>query len=135
MSLQVLWDAPIAVRVHVYTVLPAFVLGTWMLFLSRKGSALHRTVGRVYAVLMLLTCGAAIFIHVLNPNGWLGLSFVHLFILSTLFGVISGLRAAGRGDVGGHRRAMIVTYVSGLIVAGGFTLMPGRLMHALVFGH
>lgn len=135
MSMQVLWDAPVAVQLHVYTVLPSFLLGTWLLLFSRKGSPPHRAIGRVYVVLMVLTCVAALFIHVLNPNGWLGLSFIHLFIVSTLFGLTSGIRAAWRGNLAGHRRAMIVTYVSGLLIAGSFTLMPGRLMHALVFGH
>ena len=134
MNLQLLFDAPVAVQLHVYTVLPAFVLGTWLLLVSRKGSALHRNVGRLYACLMIATSITAMFIHVLNPHGWLGLSFVHLFVATTLFGIVSGVLAARRGRLGGHRRAMIVTYVSGLLVAGGFTLVPGRLMHALVFG-
>lgn len=134
MTLTPLFEAPVAVRLHVYTVLPAFVAGTWLLFASRKGSAPHRLVGRLYAVLMLATCAAAAFVHVLNPNGFLGLSFVHLFIGLTFFGLYRGIRAARRGDVARHRRAMLFTYVGGLLIVGSFTLMPGRLMHTLIFG-
>ena len=135
MSMQLLWNAPLAVQLHVYTVVPAFVLGTWLLLASRKGSPLHKGVGRIYVVLMLATCATALFIHVLNPDGWLGLSFVHVFIVSTLIGLGNGIRSARRGNLHVHRRAMIITYVSGLIVAGSFTLMPGRLMHRLLFGY
>jgi len=30
---------------------------------------------------------------------------------------------------------MITIFVGALVVAGLFTLMPGRIMHAVVFGH
>ena len=33
-----------------------------------------------------------------------------------------------------HRRAMIAIFSGALVVAGLFTLLPGRIMHAVVFG-
>ena len=42
MSLAPLFAAPFAVQLHVFTVVPAFALGTWLIFLSRKGARRHR---------------------------------------------------------------------------------------------
>jgi uncharacterized membrane protein len=42
--------------------------------------------------------------------------------------------AAHRHEVAWHRRAMIGLFVGALLIAGLFTLVPGRIMHAVVFG-
>ena len=59
MTLQPLLDAPLAVIVHFATVVPAFFLGTWLLFFSTKGSPYHRLAGKVYLTLMGVTAFAA----------------------------------------------------------------------------
>jgi uncharacterized membrane protein len=41
--------------------------------------------------------------------------------------------AARRHDIKAHKSAMIGLYVGGLIIAGGFALMPGRLLHSWLF--
>jgi len=42
--------------------------------------------------------------------------------------------AARRGRIRTLRRAMLSIFIGGLVVAGAFTLLPGRIMHAVVFG-
>jgi uncharacterized membrane protein len=39
------------------------------------------------------------------------------------------------GSVDRHRNAMIAIFVGALVIAGLFTLMPGRVMHAVAFGN
>ena len=135
MSLQPLLAAPFAVQLHVATVLPAFGLGTWQILLSRKGSRLHRAVGYIYLALMTVTSIAALFVHEIMPQSPLfGWSPIHLFIPLTLFGVIGALRGAWTHNIRLHRNAMIGTYVGGLLIAGSLTLLPGRIMYAVVFG-
>lgn len=131
MTLEPLLTAPPAVKLHVVTVVPAFVIGTWLILLSRKGRRPHRALGMLYLVLMTVTAIASLFIQEVNPGG---LSLIHLFVPLTLFGVVSGLRSARRGDVVGHRQAMIGVYIGGLLIAGALTFLPGRLMHALFLG-
>lgn len=131
MNLEPLLAAPLAVKLHVVTVVPAFVIGTWLILLSRKGRGPHRVLGMLYLGLMTVTAIASLFIQEVNPGG---LSLIHLFVPLTLFGVVSGLRSARRGDVAGHRQAMIGVYVGGLLIAGALTFMPGRLMHAMFLG-
>lgn len=134
MHLAPLLYAPWPVRLHVATVLPAALIGAWLLLASERGSAWHRAAGRVYVVLLVVGSLDALLIHTLNPAGWLGFSPIHLLVPVTLYGLIGGVVAARRGDRATHRRMMIRTYVLGILVAGAFTLMPQRLMHAVVFG-
>jgi uncharacterized membrane protein len=42
---------------------------------------------------------------------------------------------ARRHRVERHRNAMIAIFAGALVIAGLFTLMPGRIMHAVVFGN
>lgn len=74
MTLAPLLAAPLAVKIHVATVLPAFLLGSWQIFLSRKGSGPHRAVGYLYLGLMTATAIASLFIHQVMPDGRSGAS-------------------------------------------------------------
>lgn len=135
MTLAPLLAAPLAVRIHVATVLPAFVLGTWQIFFSVKGSPLHRATGYLYLSLMSVTAITSLWIHQVMPKGpFGGFSPIHLLVPVTLLGVVGALYFARRGDIAGHKRAMIGTYIGALVIAGAFTLLPGRIMHAVVFG-
>lgn len=135
MTLIPLLLAPLAIKIHVATVVPAFALGTYQIFLSRKGSPFHRGLGYVYLCLMTVTSVAALFVHSLLPNGpLLGFSPIHLFVPLTLFGVVGALRGAWTHNIPLHRGSMIGVYVGGLLIAGSLALLPGRLMHAVVFG-
>jgi uncharacterized membrane protein len=131
MNIGLIAAAPLAIKIHLATVLPAFAIGSWLIFASRKGSLTHRSLGAIYLALMTVTAIAAFFIRSINfPN----LSPVHLFVPLTLFGVAAALWYIRRGNVKGHRNAMIGLYCGGLLLAGGLTLLPGRLLYRVFFG-
>lgn len=138
MTLAPLLSAPLAVQVHVATVVPAFVLGTWLLFGSTKGSSWHRTAGKAYLVLMAVTAAAATFIRSFADLsvtvGPLKLGLIHLFVLLTFHGVYGALATIRKGDIDGHRGAMRGLYFGGLIIAGGLAFAPGRIMYRMFFG-
>ncbi len=135
MTLSPLLHAPLAVQIHVATIVPAFLLGTWQIFFSRKGAPFHRALGYVYLALMTITSVAALFVHQLMPRSSLfGWSPIHLFVPLTLFGVASALYGAWSHNIRAHRGAMIGVYVGGILIAGSLAFMPGRIMHAVVFG-
>jgi len=131
MNFGLVLAAPLAVQIHVATVLPALVIGTWLILFSVKGAMAHRILGVSYLVLMTVTAISSLFIHEINVGG---LSPIHLFIPATLFGVLAGVSAARHGDIVRHKRAMLGLYVGGLLIAGVLTFAPGRLMHRLFFG-
>ena len=49
--------------------------------------------------------------------------------------LVLGVFYARRHNVRGHRITMISIFAGALAVAGLFTFVPGRIMHAVVFGH
>jgi uncharacterized membrane protein len=135
MTLEPLLHAPLAVKIHVATVVPAFFLGTYQIFLSRKGAPFHRALGYIYLALMTVTAITTLFIHALMPNGpFGGFSPIHLLVGLTLFGVVGALRGAWTHNIPLHRYSMLGVYVGGLLIAGSLTFLPGRIMHAVVFG-
>ena len=131
MNIALLLHTPIAIQVHLLTVVPAFAIGTWQIVFSVKGSRPHRALGFLYLALMTITAVAAVFIRSIGKGH---LSPIHLFIPLTLFGVISTLWHARHGNISGHRWAMLGLYVGGLILAGALAFLPGRLMHRVLFG-
>jgi uncharacterized membrane protein len=131
MNFGLVLAAPLAVQIHLATVLPAFAIGTWLILGSTKGARPHRILGATYMALMTITAIASLFIHEVNAGG---LSPIHLFVPVTLLSVAAGLLSARRGNIATHKRAMIGLYVGGLLIAGALTFAPERLMHRLFFG-
>src|SRR5437016_1975915 len=124
-------EAPPAIQIHLATIIPAFFLGTWLIFFSRKGARAHRVIGATYLILMTITATAAIFIRQLNPGSF---SFFHLFVLLTYFSVFRTIWFLRKKNIAGHKRAMVGLYEGGLLIAGGLTFLPGRMMYRLFFG-
>lgn len=120
-----------SIWVHLSTVLTTSMLGAWLL-LNRKGDRLHRLLGRIWMVLMLATATAALFIHALNPPN--GFSPIHLFVLLTYFGVARAYLAIRKGEVAAHRAALLGVVFGGIVIAGGFVFIPGRLLATWLFG-
>ncbi len=135
MSLAPLLAAPLAIQVHVATVVPAFMIGTWQIFFSRKGARHHRFWGYVYLALMTVTAIAAIFVQTLMPTGpFGGFSPIHLFVPLTLSGVAGAIYGAKTRNIRLHRLSMLGVYIGGILIAGASTFVPGRIMHAVFFG-
>jgi len=126
-------SASLPIKWHLATVLPAFAIGTYLIFASKKGAPHHRLLGYVYLALMTITATTTLFIHQVNPHGFMGLSIIHLFIPLTLLGVAGGISGARAHNVHRHRGAMIGLYVGALLIAGALTFAPGRIMHEVFF--
>src|SRR5438132_4235341 len=88
MNLDLLWQASLAIKLHLATVLPAFAIGTWLIFFSTKGARRHRLLGALYLALMTVTAVTTFFIRRFSSGE---LSLIHLFIPLTLFGVFGAL--------------------------------------------
>lgn|SRR5688572_25971883 len=119
---------------HLATVVPAFAIGAFQL-LRRKGTPLHRVLGKIYMVLMLATAlitlamPAEVGPRLLNHFG-----FIHSFSFLTLFSVPTAYIAARRGHIKAHRASMIWLYVGGILIAGSFAFGPGRMLNEWLFG-
>jgi uncharacterized membrane protein len=118
---------------HLATIVPAFLIGTTLLFM-KKGTAVHKLLGRIYMPLMLVTAIITLFMpaHV-GPRLGGHFGFIHLFALLVLYSVPAAYYYVRKGNIAKHRQKMIGLYIGGLLIAGSFAFMPGRLMNQWLF--
>jgi uncharacterized membrane protein len=117
--LDPLFHAPLAVKLHVATLVPAFAIGTWLIFFSRKGKRWHRVLGVAFLSLMTATAIITLFIHLRRPDSPVfGLSPTHLFVPWVLFWVYGAVTTVRRGDIKGHRIAILGLYIGALVING-----------------
>jgi uncharacterized membrane protein len=131
-SLAPLLNAEPAIQLHAFTAMAAFALGAVQLS-APKGTLPHRTAGWIWVALMGIVAVSSFFIHDLRM--WDAWSPIHLLSVFTLAMLPLAVMHARRHRVDRHRRAMIAIFVGALVIAGLFTLAPGRIMHAVVFGN
>ena len=119
---------------HLVTVVPCFFLGAWLLA-RRKGTAMHKRLGRVYAVLMLFTALITLVMPAEVGPALLGhFGFIHLFSVLVFVSIPLAVVSIRRGNLRAHRGHMLGVYFGGILIAGGFALVPGRLLHGWLFG-
>ena len=131
MSLTPLLDAAPAIPLHAFAAVAAFMLGV-IQFAAPKGTLPHRNIGWIWVMLMLAVAASSFWIHQIKL--WGDWSPIHLLSVFTLVTVPLGVWQAHRHRVADHRRIMILIFSGALVIAGLFTLLPGRIMHAVVFG-
>jgi uncharacterized membrane protein len=125
-----LLDAPLAIQIHVAAVIPAALIGPYMLW-AKKGTPLHRLAGKVWLGLMIVVAVSSFFIHEINL--FMGFSPIHLISVYVLAGAWFAYRSARRHQIRAHRRQVLGLYFGGIVGAGAFTLLPGRIMNKVVF--
>jgi uncharacterized membrane protein len=131
MSLAPLLDAAPMIPVHAFAAMAAFALGI-VQFAAPKGTLPHRTIGWIWVGLMVVVAASSFWIHEIRLLGpW---SPIHLLSIMVLVLLPMAVIAARRHNVSRHRKTMIGIFTGGLVVAGLFTLLPGRIMHAVFFG-
>jgi uncharacterized membrane protein len=131
MSLAPLLNASPTIQIHAFAAMAALAVGVVQLS-APKGTTPHRAIGAVWVLLMVVVSVSSFFIHAIRLWGpW---SPIHLLSIFTLGSLPLAVFYAHRHDVPHHRLAMISIFVGGLVVAGLFTFVPGRIMHAVLFG-
>jgi uncharacterized membrane protein len=132
MTLEPLLSAGPAIKLHAFAAMAAFGLGI-VQFWRPKGTSAHRALGWIWAGLMLVISVTAFFIHELRLWGpW---SPIHLLAILTLVTLPIGVLHARRHRIGQHRIFMISIFCGALLIAGLFTFVPGRIMHAVIVGN
>lgn len=112
---------------HLWTVVPAFFIGTALIFMT-KGTQMHRNLGRIYMILMLVTAVISLFMPArVGPTLFNHLGYIHFFSFLTLYLVPGAYIDVKNGNIKRHKRRMIGLYVGGLIIAGGFTIFPRKV--------
>lgn len=129
-NLSLLAAAPVKIQLHVAAALTALAIGT-VLMVGVKGTRLHRTLGWTWVVAMAATAVSSLFIREMNHGA---MSWIHLLSGWTIVALPMAVYAARRHKVHMHRRFMTGLFVGGLLIAGAFTFLPGRLLWRVFFG-
>jgi uncharacterized membrane protein len=131
MTLAPLFSASPAIQFHAIAAMAAFGLGLVQLA-APKGTLPHRTIGWIWVALMVVVSVSAFFIHQIRLWGpW---SPIHLLAIFTLVVLPIAVWHAHSHEVAKHRNRMVALFVGALVIAGVFTFLPGRIMHAVAFG-
>lgn len=117
------------VLMHVAAAVLALTLGAFVFF-RRKGTATHGWMGRAWAGLMLVTAVSSFWITGADGK----YSWIHGLSVFVTLAVPLAVYYAIRGNIARHRGLMTGLYLGGLIVAGGFSLSPDRLLGKMLWG-
>lgn len=132
----------LVIYIHAFFALMAVPLGLYIFF-KKKGTKHHKFMGRAWVSFLWIVSVTALFITspmtevVFNPRFY---SWIHLlipFTVGNLIYSIWNIRQFKKTKLEKHKiahvRSMIGVYCGALLVAGTFTLMPGRMFHAILF--
>ncbi len=130
MSLAPLLAAPALYQWHAFLAMFALGLGAVQLA-AAKGTPRHRAMGYVWVLAMAAIALVSFGIRSLHPGSF---SFIHVISLATLAVLPFAVLHARRGRIRRHGLAMAGLFAGALVISGGLTLLPGRIMHHVVFG-
>lgn len=119
-----------AVLIHLAAVLAATVIGLVQL-LGPKGTTAHRALGWIWTAAMLATAVSSLFIRTLNDGAF---SHVHVLSVWVLLTLPVAVWAARTGRVALHKRTITGLFAGGVLIAGVFAALPGRLLWAVFVG-
>jgi uncharacterized membrane protein len=130
-TLAPLLAAPAVVQIHAFAALSALALGI-VQFAAPKGRLPHRRIGWAWVALMALVAASSF--GITSASRGHHYSWIHGLSAYVLVLLPLAVLAVRRGNIRRHRSAMAAMFFGGLVIAGAFTLMPGRIMGAVVFG-
>lgn len=132
MDVTPFFETTTVIQIHVFAALTGVLLGPFAILRKRR-DRLHKCLGYVWVLAMLSVSGTALMIPsfglaVIGPFGP-----IHLFVVLTLVSLWMGMRAIFRGDLTAHRAWLTGLYWQGLLLAGLFNFLPGRMVNRMLF--
>jgi len=121
---------PLAILSHLATIIVALAL-TPIMLLAPKGTRPHRAMGYVWCAAMALTAVISFSIKVISPGHF---SPIHLLSLFTFAQIPLIIWSARTHRLVRHRRAVRMTVLGALLIAGAFTFPFNRLLGRWLFG-
>ena len=128
---------PPEIAIHAAAAIGATVLGPFVLWTRlrrEKHPRLHRGLGYAWVTLMAATALSGLFIRNFFHFNIGGYTAIHLLVPVVLGALVAAFVALARGNIPAHRYTLQSLYFGACIVAGAFTLLPGRYFGRMVFG-
>ncbi|HET9644079.1 MAG TPA: DUF2306 domain-containing protein [Burkholderiaceae bacterium] len=123
---------------HLLSAAGALALGIVILS-RRKGTRSHRALGWGWVLLMSIATITSAFLnnstipHPTRLPNIAGFTPIHAFTALVSVQLPRAILAIKRGNVSAHQRAMKGIFIGGCVVAGLFTLLPGRFLGHLLW--
>lgn len=131
MHLTPLLSASAVIQIHTLAALTLLPL-TVTIFSLPRGDRRHRWLGWCWVILMTTVAVSSLAIHQIQLIG--RFSPIHILSALALVGLVQAVTAARRKDIVNHRRTMVSMTWGALVVAGLFTLLPGRILFQVLTG-
>lgn len=131
MSFDPLWNESLFIITHTFAAFFALVAGG-IQFAGVKGTATHRLLGWTWVIAMLVVAVSSFWIHGMKQFG--NFSWIHVLSIVVLINVPLAVYAARKHNINTHKYIMAGVFFGGVVIAGLFTLVPGRVIHQMVFG-
>ena len=132
MSLQPLLESAAPIPLHAFVAMAAFVIGVIQL-IAPKGMLSHRIFGWIWVLLLAVTAISSFWIHGHGFRLWRDFGPIHLLSVFVPIMLVIGVMRARRHRIRAHAITMVSIFIGALVIAGVFTLVPGRIMHNVVF--
>lgn len=131
LTLQPLLDADPTIQLHVLAASAALLLGPLALYRKRR-DRVHKITGYVWVLAMGMVALSSFWIHTFPMIG--PFSPIHLLAIFALWSLYEGMRHVFAGRIREHQEVMRSLYWHGLLLAGAFNFLPGRVMNRMIFG-
>jgi uncharacterized membrane protein len=133
MTLEPFYAAPLFVKAHIVAASVVAALTPLQFWSFRKGSFWHRVSGYSWLMAMVAVAATSFLIETKFRLNLFGFSLIHVLSVFTLAMIPLAFIYARVGNLRGHRFT-VIGMATGFWIAGAFTLLPPRIMHAIVFG-
>ena len=130
MDISPLTNAGLLIQSHVASALVALALGP-VILLRKKGTPLHKRLGKLWILSMAATIFSAAFIYNLRMFG--PFSPIHVLALLAAWWLFRSVNHARHGRIALHQASMKQLYFWALGVAGIFTFWPKRIFSRMFF--
>jgi uncharacterized membrane protein len=117
---------------HLVTAFSALLIGLTVM-LRRKGTFSHRVLGWTWVALMGSTAVASAFIRDYGMPNLAGFTPIHGFTVLVAVMLPRGILQIRRGNVVAHQKTMRGLFRGACVIAGLFTLLPGRFLGGLLW--
>ncbi|WP_426370326.1 DUF2306 domain-containing protein [Pseudocolwellia sp. HL-MZ7] len=117
----------IDIYIHLLAVIPSLIFGAINLAM-KKGTLLHKRIGKFWAVLMLIAAVSSLFIRPTGSFTWL-----HIFSVVVIVCVPVGVFAIRSGNAKRHVYCMLGAYIGTVISAYFAVVSPGRFLYGVLF--
>jgi uncharacterized membrane protein len=129
MTLTPFLETAAHIQLHAAAAVFAVLAGPFVIY-GRK-SRLHKVLGYLWVLAMAVTAISSFWITNFGVIG--PLSPIHGLSVLALWSLFQGLRHIFRGNITAHQTTMRSLYWTGLMVAGLFTFLPGRIVNRSLF--